>query len=153
MAVSRYTAPELYPSAPRSPLSSHSVSSYASAATTLSSAGTGSMSASPTPATIEDGMADVYSAAMVIWALRVGRRPHPHLSDAEAAAAAADPSRRLRPAAAALRWRGLAAVLEHALASKPLERPTADELLAGLEGLAEKELARCAGSSWPCGPS
>jgi serine/threonine protein kinase len=79
--------------------------------------------------------ADVFSAAVVIWAITTGQPPHAGLSDCEAAAAAADPARRLRPPTAALRPTALAALLEEAWSADPAQRPSADDLMTRLESL------------------
>ena len=79
--------------------------------------------------------ADVYGAAMVIWAVYAGAPPHEELSEGEAAAAAADPAERLRPPTAGFRWPRLAAALEAAWGHDPARRPSAAEMVEALEAL------------------
>ncbi len=85
--------------------------------------------------------ADVYSAALVIWAMRCRQHPHPHLDDLAAAAAAADVTKQLRPSCQLLRWPAVADVLEAAWGTEPASRPTAGILLERLEQL-QLSLAR-----------
>ncbi len=93
--------------------------------------------------------ADVYSAALVIWAIRCGGPPHPALSDAQAAAAAADPKVQLRPSRRELRWPALASVLEKAWAHDWTARPSAERLLEQLEGLRDSEFCSAGCLSGP----
>ncbi len=79
--------------------------------------------------------ADVYSAAVVIWALFAGHAPHPFLSDAAVSAAAADPKVQLRPVGGPLPAR-VASALRGAWGDEAARRPSAGALLEALESAA-----------------
>jgi serine/threonine protein kinase len=87
--------------------------------------------------------ADVFSAAVVVWALFAGRAPYPGLSDAAAAAAAADPAVRLRPS---MREMGgakeLRAVLSEGWQYDAERRPRAGRLLEAFEDV-QLRAVRC----------
>jgi serine/threonine protein kinase len=156
--ITRFTAPELHPTrraaaAAAAAAAASASSSPCSGPSVCVAAGGGGGGGGGGG---EEEKADVYSAALVIWTLHAGHPPHPHLGDAAAAAAAADPAARLRPCGAALGWAGLAAALEGAWGDAPGGRPGADALLESLEGLREEVLLRhrrgC-GSSSCAGPA
>ena len=89
---------------------------------------------------------DVFSAAVVIWALFAGHIPHPDLSDAAAAAAAANLRTRLRPDVREARGpRGLRTALQVAWAHEAGSRPTAEGLLGALEAAAAAPAGCCGG--------
>ena len=89
---------------------------------------------------------DVFSVAVVIWALFAGHIPHLDLSDAAAAAAAANPITRLRPDVREARGpRELRAALQVAWAHEAESRQTAEGLLGALEAAAAAVPAGCGG--------
>jgi serine/threonine protein kinase len=85
-----------------------------------------------------DRQGDVYSAAVIVWAILAGRAPHARMSEQAAAAAAADPATRLRPDARAAGGRGAgaaaaAAALEAAWAHAAERRPEVSVLRGAVE--------------------
>ena len=82
--------------------------------------------------------ADVYSAAMVLWALFACPAPHPRLSDSAAAAAAADPAIQLWPGWAgggrAAAGQGVREAVRGAWEDEAGRRPDALGLLGGDRG-------------------
>ena len=88
--------------------------------------------------------ADVYSAAVVIWALFAGHAPHPFLPDAAFSSAAADPAVQLRPVGGPAPPL-VASALRGAWAHEAAHRPAAGELLEALEAVAAAGAACRAG--------